>query len=188
MSWSHRVRISLIYAGVLLAAVAPAAAKQPWVAEDHLEFKLADLDGELVSSSDERFDGKVVLVDLWATWCPPCLTEIPTLIELQNQYADRGLIIVAIAFEDQEQAVDRRKYLQEFVEKHGINYLVLDGGSPDGFAAALPAIRDIKGLPVEILIDRKGRVAMAKNSSGFKKSWARKLEREIEHLLETAAE
>jgi thiol-disulfide isomerase/thioredoxin len=174
----------LIFAMVLMAAMAPAAAKQPSVVNNHLEFTLTDLDGEPVTSSDERFEGKVVLVDLWATWCPPCLTEVPTLIELQTEYESRGLIIVAIAFEDQDQPESRRRYLQEFVEKHNINYLVLDGGSPDDFAAALPSIRDIKGLPVEILIDRNGRVVKAKNSTGYKKIWARKLKRDIEQLLE----
>jgi len=176
-----------MFAGIALVvgglSVPAEAAKQPWVEDARLEFSLSDLDGQLVTSSDPRFDGKVVLVELWATWCPPCITEIPTLVELQTRYGDRGLIVVAIAFEAEERSDLRREQLQEFVAEQGINYLVLDGGLPEDFESALPAVQNIRGFPVEILVDRTGRVKAARNGYGFKKSWARKLNREIEALL-----
>ena len=175
---------------IALALTIPStgAAKQPWVEDERLEFQLPDLDGRPVSSSDARFAGKTLLVDLWATWCPPCLSEIPTLIELQRQYGDRGLVIVAIAFEAEERADVRQERLREFVAKRDINYLVLDGGPPENFEAVLPAVRNVRGFPVEILVDRTGRVVTARNGYGFKKSWARKLTREIEALVARPSE
>ncbi len=174
----------IVFAVILVATLLPAqAAKHPSVENGKLEFRLPGLDGELVDSSDPRFQGKVVLVDLWATWCPPCVTEIPTLIEIQNEYADQGLIVVAIAFEAEEQPEARRRHLEAYKEEHGITYLVLDGGPPNEVGSAIPALRNVTGFPVEIFVDRSGQVTKARNSYGFKKSWAKKLRREIESLL-----
>ena len=180
---------AMLCAVVLLVGTIPtAAAKQPWVEGEQLEFELPDVHGQLVSSADERFLGKVVLVDLWATWCPPCISEIPTFIALQKEFGERGLVVVAIAFEGEDRPEARRRRLQEFIAEHGINYLVLDGGVPEHFENALPAVRNVRGFPVEILIDRAGRVTADRNGYGYKKRWARKLRREIESLLGEPAE
>ena len=116
------------------------AGKKPWVEGDSLEFALHDLDGNPVASTDERFDGKVLIVDLWGTWCPPCLSEIPTLNDFHRSYGERGLVIVAIAFEDHEDPDSRRAYLRGFVEDNQIEYLVLDAGEAEDFEAALPNV------------------------------------------------
>ena len=105
-------RIPFLALGVLMvlttAMAASAGGKGPIVQGGTLEFQLPDLSGVLVRSADPQFAGKVVLVDLWATWCPPCITEIPTLVDLQEKYGDRGLVIVGIAFEAEEQDDERR--------------------------------------------------------------------------------
>jgi thiol-disulfide isomerase/thioredoxin len=141
-----------------------------------------------VSSNDPRFAGKVLLVDLWATWCPPCISEIPTLAELQTSYGDSGLVIVAIAFEAEDREDHRRAGLREFVEQRGINYLVLDGGTPESLETALPSVKNVRGFPVEIFVDRKGVVTTTRNGYGFKKKWAKRLKREIEALLSAPAD
>jgi thiol-disulfide isomerase/thioredoxin len=170
---------------VLLAAVVdPAgAAKQPYVDGDRLEFELPDLDGKLVSSSDPRFRDRVVLIDLWATHCPPCLSEIPTFVDLEERYAERGLVIVGIAVEAEEDSVARRSQLKTFVAERGINYLILDGGNWADLPEALPALHGLRGLPVEILVGRDGRVVFTRNGYGYKKKWARKLEETIVESL-----
>jgi len=66
--------------------------------------------------------------------------------------------------------------------------LVLDGGQPDKFEAALPSVTNVRGFPVEILVDRGGGVVVSRNGYGFKKKWAAKLRREIEALLSESVE
>ena len=182
-------RCSLIALLAIAAAITVAAAgKQPVVEGARLEFELPDLAGEAVSSADPRFAGKVLLIDLWATWCTPCLTEIPTLVDLQAEYGDRGLIIVAVAFEAEGNGDERRARLREFVAERGINYLVLDGGMPENFETVLPSVKNVRGFPVEIVVDRSGAVAAARNGYGYKKKWARRLKQEINALLGAAAD
>jgi thiol-disulfide isomerase/thioredoxin len=184
MSSAEAKRSPLVAVVVLAVAIgSPSAGKQPFVEGDRLDFDLPDLSGEPVSSADPRFAGKVLLVDLWATWCPPCISEIPTLVELQARHRDGGLVIVAIAFEAEDQGGERRARLREFVAEQGINYLVLDGGRPEDFDDAFPSVKNVRGFPVEILIDRSGGVASSRNGYGYKKKWAARLGREIEALL-----
>ena len=78
--------------GLLLSASITAAAEGPHVVGRTLPYQVHDLDGNVVESSDPRFRGKVVLVDLWGTWCPPCITELPTFIDLQSRYGEQGLV------------------------------------------------------------------------------------------------
>jgi thiol-disulfide isomerase/thioredoxin len=180
---------SLILVLILLITPASAGGRDPFIEEDVFTFAFPDLEGRTVSSSDPEFRGKVLLVDLWGTWCPPCVSEIPTFVDLQQRFGDQGLTIVAIAFEsDDEGSEARRERLRDYVKHHGINYLVLDGGSPEKFGEALPQIQNVRGFPIEILIDRDGTVADVRNSYGYKKKWARKLERELVELLEAGAE
>ena len=179
-----RSQILLVMVIALTATISlQAAGKQPVVQGARLDFHLPDLNGKLVSSQDPRFAGKVILVDLWATWCPPCISEIPTLNDLQTRYGDSGLVIVAIAFEAEVREDQRRAGLREFVAQRGIDYLVLDGGTPEDFETALPSVKNVRGFPVEIFVDRRGEVAIVRNGYGFKKKWAAKLRREIESLL-----
>lgn len=82
------------------------------------DFAMQDLEGNKRNISD--WDGKVILLNFWATWCPPCLKEIPTLIELQDAYGDRGLQIIGVAVDD-EAAV------RAFADGMGFNYPILPG-------------------------------------------------------------
>jgi thiol-disulfide isomerase/thioredoxin len=170
---------------ILLAAViaAPVAAKEPRVKGGKLEFRLCDVSGDTVSSADPRFRSKVVFVTIWGTWCPPCISEIPTFNKLQKRYADDGLVIVGIAFERVEDSAKRRRHLARFIDEHDIDYLILDGGALSEFETALPMMDDVKGFPIEIFIDRTGRVVESRNGYGYKRRWARKLAKELSTLL-----
>lgn len=164
-----------------LAITCPGFAAEPTVANQQLQFELPDLGGALVSSSDSRFSDRVLYITAWATWCPPCLSEIPVLIDLQKRYHDQGLSVVAVAFE--REGEDRLTRLREFCEARNVNYLVLNGGPPENFSTALPGVDRVKGLPIEFLVDRSGRVVASRNSRGYSKKWAKRLEREIVELL-----
>ena len=178
-------RILLLILGMAMPAAAPHAfaAKNPRIDGETLPFRLHELDGTPVASSDERFGGKIVLLDLWGTWCAPCIGEIPTLNDLQARYGDHGLQIVGIAFERIEDDAERRAHLEKFAAEHRIGYLLLDGGWVREFEDVLPTIRDVKGFPIEVVIGRDGEVVDIRNGYGYSKRWARKLEKELAGLL-----
>jgi thiol-disulfide isomerase/thioredoxin len=106
---------------------------------------LKDTDGKLVKSSD--FDGKVVLLDFWATWCPPCKVEIPGFIELQNEYGPKGLVVVGVSLDERGTSV-----VKQFMKDLGMNYPVVMGN--------LKLMEDFGGtaIPTTIVIDRSGKV------------------------------
>jgi thiol-disulfide isomerase/thioredoxin len=179
----HRLTPSALLLAAALAAPALGGGKQPFV-EGELTWSFVDLEGREVRSSDPQFRGKVLLIDLWGTWCPPCLEEIPTLVDLQQRLGERGLVIVGVAFESEdEEEQARRERLRAFVEQHGINYLVLDGQAPVDTEESLPGLKNVKGFPVEILVDRNGDSVDVRNGYGYSRRWARKLERELAELL-----
>ena len=109
-------------------------------------FTVTALDGRSISSADWR--GKVVLVNFWATWCPPCRAEIPDLIVLQEKYREH-LVIVGIA--EDEGSVDGVK---RFVAEHKINYPIV---------MSTPELRkifpDVMALPTTFVLDRDGSLA-----------------------------
>jgi len=81
-------------------------------------FSLADVDG--VVRSIGEWDGKLLVVNFWATWCPPCLAEIPGFIKLQSEYSDRGLQFLGIALDDVEN-------VRRFADEQKMNYPSLQG-------------------------------------------------------------
>ena len=109
--------------------------------------------GKTVSASD--YDQKVVIVDFWATWCPPCRQEVPGFIELQKKYADKGLAIVGFSFDNDPSEHD------EWIKKQGMNYLSIFANTDAGRAVAEQfgkQVGDIEGLPTTLVIDRKGTI------------------------------
>ena len=115
-------------------------------------FTLLNLKGERVDSSS--FQGKVILLNFWATWCPPCRQEIPHLNELYNQYKKDGLEVIGIA-------LDRGgpEEVRNFVEKFKVEYinLIADEAVVEAFSN-LPGIGPIQGIPITFIIDRKGQI------------------------------
>lgn len=96
----------------------------------------------------ERNKGKVVVVDLWATWCPPCRKEIPGFINLYNKHKGNGVEIIGIAFDENGAEV-----VPSFMKKTGINYPVYLGGGDVAEA------HDLQAYPTTIIYGKNGRVA-----------------------------
>jgi thiol-disulfide isomerase/thioredoxin len=92
----------------------------------------------MVSNTDPRFQGKVLLVEVTGSWCPNCHDEAPFLAELYRKYKGRGLEIVSLSFEEADQLKDPTR-LRAFVKKYGLEFPVLLGGDPDEAAAKLTA-------------------------------------------------
>lgn len=116
-----------------------------------LEVPLDSVDGKKVRLAD--FKGKVVLVNFWATWCPPCLNEIPDLIKLQTQYAEQGLMVVGVNFMEQPD----KKRLEQFIDEQGINYPIVfsDSKTLQGLSRNLGGVF---ALPVTKLLNREGKM------------------------------
>lgn len=136
-------------------------------ADGKLGFRFADLDGRLLGSDDPRFRGKVVLVDIFGSWCPNCNDAAPLLAELHRTYRDRGLEVVGLAFEFTGDVERDRRILRAYKKHHGIEFPLLLAGTSDkkDAAAILPDLSAIKSYPTAIFIARDGRVA--KIHSGF---------------------
>ncbi|WP_420427332.1 TlpA family protein disulfide reductase [Algiphilus sp.] len=109
---------------------------------------LTDLEGEQHRLSDYR--GQVVVMNFWATWCPPCIEEIPMLIEVQRERRDDGLRMLGPALDDAAP-------VQRFAEEYGMNYPVF--ADPNQIGPALSTMGDTQGaLPYTVIIDRQGRM------------------------------
>ena len=116
------------------------------------DFSLADVEG--VSRSVSEWDGKVLALNFWATWCPPCRKEIPEFVALQERYGARGLQFVGIALQRPE---DVRSFMQEY----GMNYPVL-AGEMEVIRLAERYGNRVGALPYTVIIDRGGRIAFVK--------------------------
>ena len=108
------------------------------------DFTLRTLDGESWSLAERR--GKVVLVNYWATWCPPCRTETPGLVRLANEYKSRGLEVAGISLDED------RSLVPQFVSEYKISYPIL-------FPANSDLAQMIEAIPMTLLYDRQGRMA-----------------------------
>jgi peroxiredoxin len=109
-------------------------------------FELQDLNGKTVRLSD--FHGKVVLLNFWATWCPPCKEEMPWFVDLQQRYGPQGLQVIGVAMDDAD-----TKTIASFARKLGVNYPVLLGKE-----AVAQAYGNIQFLPDSFYIGRDGRI------------------------------
>ena len=118
------------------------------------------LDGGSLKLSD--YNNKVVVVNLWATWCGPCRQEMPDLVKLNKEYKSRGLIVIGVAtIYNERQGID---YVKEFIKNQNIDYKILwDDG-----ALAGPLVQSVNGrsvIPQSFVISRDGKIV--KHFSGF---------------------
>ena len=142
--------VAALLCGLFLSGTPAQAQDAPALTQSAPAWKLKDLDGHAVSFA--QFKGKVVVVDFWATWCGPCIGEIPGYIELQKKYGTEGLVIVGIS-------VDRKSpaYVKKFAVSKGINYnlVMADDSVMDAFGG-------VESIPTTFLINREGRIVHRK--------------------------
>ncbi len=159
-------------------------------------FQLPDLQGRLVRNDDHRFKGKVVLVDIFGTWCPTCHEGTPELLRLYDRYRGRGLEMVGLAFEvTGDTAVDAPQ-VRRYRDKFRIPFPLLLAGSSDveAIEAVLPQLRGAGAFPTILFLGRDGRVRRV--HAGFHglaagaqhRRQVREFEEEIEKLLDEKRE
>jgi len=143
----------ILLAGIIalaggIAARQSSQAKQEKIAQIKINFSLPDIKGKQRSMDD--WSGKIRVVNFWATWCPPCLKEIPTFIALQKQFKDNNLQFIGIAIED-------RTTVTQFLQTTPINYPILIGGD-----AAIQLSRrlgnTLNAVPYTLVINQLGQI------------------------------
>ena len=132
-------------------------------------FELQDAEGKTVQLSD--YTGKVVLLDLWATWCSPCKNSIPWMIELAEKYREAGLTVIGISMDE-----DGWPIVKPFMDKMKITYPVLLGNKRIGYLYG-----DVDSLPLAFFLDRNQRVAAIHLGAASRKDF----EKTIQVLLDS---
>lgn len=156
--------------------------------EGRFAFTFPDLDGRLVSLADGRFRGKVVLVNLFGSWCPNCNDEAPFLATWHRRYRERGLEVVGLAYEFTGDPERDREYVGKFARRFAIEYPLLLAGVSDKAAASatVPDLTRVVAYPTTVFIGRDGRVRRV--HSGFSGPATgehhRRLIAELEGLIE----
>jgi len=110
------------------------------------DFILYDVDSNKVKLSD--YSGKVVILDFWATWCPPCRRGIPDLISIQSEYKD-NLVVIGISLDDETTQGD----IPSFMKSFGINYPIVFGTMD-----VVTAYGNIEAIPTSFIIDQSGNI------------------------------
>jgi thiol-disulfide isomerase/thioredoxin len=139
------------------------------------EFILPDLAGHPHSVAE--WDGRVLLINFWATWCAPCREEIPAFIAVRRQFQEKGFEIVGIA-------IDQPEFVTEYARDFAITYPLLYGGEDAIAVGSLYGNRQ-GTLPYSVLIDAKGRIAHIHNSGVLSES---ELSHMVAGMLEDPAE
>lgn len=144
---ARHVAVIIAFATLLLAiGCGGGEAKAPVNTKSVLNFSLNNLEGESIDLS--QFHGKVVILDVWDTWCPPCRKGIPEFVKLYDEYKDQGLQIVGVAL--------ARKGIPEvkkFLAEYNVNYLNVIGEP-----IIYQIFGQIKGIPTTFVINKEGQI------------------------------
>ena len=149
------IRMGLLMLVTMLAVLpAVSAQEEAPLAPD---FEVLDLDGQTVRFSD--YAGRVVIVNFWATWCFPCRFEMPLLHQLYRRFEARGLVVLAVAVDDEHENIAR------YQAKHGFTFPILH----DAAGVAKQAYRT-SSVPQTFIVDRSGRLVVFEDPVSGEKS------------------
>lgn len=125
---------------------------------DMVDFSFPDLEGRPVSPNDARYKGKVLMVQVMGSWCPNCVDETRLLNEMYQAYADKGLAVIAVAFEKYPDEAKAIAGLKRFKKTLGVDYPIVYGGlaSKEKAAEKLPFLDHVMSYPTCIFVDRNG--------------------------------
>ena len=135
--------LGLIIAGCSAGCSPEGSAPAPQVGKPAPNFQLPNLGGELVSLSD--FQGKPVLINFWASWCQPCVYEMPFIQEVFEEWSGQGLVVLAINMGENSSKVET------FMESHGLSFPVLLD-----MQGKVGGQYNIRGIPTTFSVDKDG--------------------------------
>lgn len=127
---------------------------------DKISFAFPDLNGDTVTLSDPRYQNKVVILQIFGTWCPNCMDETVFLSDWYRQNQDKGVAIIGLAYEKKADFEYARKRVETMVKRLDVPYDFLIAGSTEKGSAekSLPMLNHVMSYPTTIFIDRKGEV------------------------------
>ncbi len=139
-----RIIVLFIVVVALLAGCKDKGGGRPDTAAS--DFSLKDMNGKTVRLSD--YKGKVVLLEFWATWCPPCRASVPGLEKLHKAYKDKGLVLLAVTMDmggDDE--------VRSFIKESGITYTVLKGTED------VASQYQVRSIPMMLVLGKDGKIS-----------------------------
>ncbi len=139
---AHGCWISIGLALMLAFSGCYSGSRPPRIGSNAPDFTVQDSHNKVTLS---QFRGQVVVLNFWATWCPPCVEEMPSLVEMQRRMKDKGITVVAVSID-----VDENAY-KKFVKEHGVNLLTVR--DPE---QKTPILYGTHGWPETFIIDRNG--------------------------------
>jgi thiol-disulfide isomerase/thioredoxin len=168
----------------LLPALAAALIAAPEAANSNtaFPFRVPSLSGG--SLSDQDFRGKIVIVDVWATWCGPCRMVIPHLVELQEKYRDKGVAVVGLNADTDTGAPGDAELINKFVRRYAINYPI-GLMNPEAYREVAKVmgfdLTQGMSIPTTIILGRNGRIL--KRYPGYFYGQEREIEAVISGML-----
>jgi cytochrome c biogenesis protein CcmG/thiol:disulfide interchange protein DsbE len=161
--------------GLVLVACSKSDSKSPAVSTAELnsaapDFTLKDLSGRNISFSD--YKGKVVLLEFWATWCPPCKASVPALVELNKKYEQKGFIVIGVSIDTDPDASEK---VRQFTASYNINYPMLMANETTSHTY------NVISIPTSFLIGKDGKIVDIYR--GYSEEFENKVSAQIEKLL-----
>ncbi len=161
--------LALGIAGLLWSGIQEARSSRPHESGQRLAppFRLERFGGGSVSSSELR--GKVVMLDFWATWCGPCIAEMPTLLKLASEYEKRGVVFLAASRDDPSVAkVQVGMFIDQRAPSLARYAAFADDDTADAYA--------VSAIPTMVLIDRKGQLRSTYLGAATESAWRARLD------------
>ncbi len=144
--FQNRLTLKVVFSLIVWSFFWGLSGKVCLAAPEIPQFSLPTItDGTIIDSKQLR--GKVVLINFWATWCPPCRKEIPYLKRLQTEFGDKGLVVLGISIDQ-----GGGRVVKKFIKKSKINYPVMLANQ-----SVLRQFGGVRGVPTSFLLDKTGR-------------------------------
>jgi peroxiredoxin len=156
---------------VILVAMGLSAGSADAAGEEAGDFTLRDINGEQVSLSQYR--GKVVLMNFWATWCAPCMLEMPHLQTMYTELQEQGLVVLSISIDDARAS----SKVKPLIKKNGYTFPVL----LDKETTVVSRFNPGKEVPYTMIVDREGRIV--ERHAGYNPGDEKELRAQVERIL-----
>ncbi len=155
---------------IIVFLIIPLALKSQEIGKKAPDFTGKTFEGDKIKLSN--YEGKITLIDVWASWCKPCKEEFPFLIELYNKYSDKDFTILAVNIDEEKQ--NAKKFLKGLNKE--IPFTIIFDSE-----AKIPLLYKIEAIPTTYILDKKGIIRYF--HLGFMESEKEKFKNEIETLI-----